>query len=145
MKWTPKKSKSFQFGDGKVEPCFSAVRAAVHPMGIPSDFARRVANNETTPVLVSVDSKERMGANVVVLAQPFSRLSTQMRRLHSMRAVESICGWTFLVNIQWLDIEKLFWNADIAHFQSLRTHPSRLYRAATLCISSCRRPSKMVP
>ncbi len=60
----PEKSKSFQFGDGKVEPCFSAVRAAVHPMGIPSDFTCHVADNETTPVLVSVDSKERMGAIV---------------------------------------------------------------------------------
>ena len=33
-------------------------------MGIPSDFARHVADNETTPVWVSVDSKERTGANV---------------------------------------------------------------------------------
>ncbi len=46
----PEKSKSFQSFDGKVEPCFSAVRAAVHPVGIPSDFTRRFANNETTPV-----------------------------------------------------------------------------------------------
>ena len=58
----PGKSKSFQFGDGKVEPCLSAVRAAVQPLGIPSDFACHVANNETTPILVSVDSMERMGA-----------------------------------------------------------------------------------
>ncbi len=33
----------------------SAVRAAAQPVGIPSDFTRHVANNETTPVLVSVD------------------------------------------------------------------------------------------
>ncbi len=58
----PGKSKSFQFGDGKVEPCLSAVRAAVQPLGILSDFTCHVANNETTPILVSVDSMERMDA-----------------------------------------------------------------------------------
>ncbi len=42
----------------------SAVRAAAQPVGIPGDFTRRVANNETTPVLVSVDSTERVGAIV---------------------------------------------------------------------------------
>ena len=42
----------------------SAVCAAAPPVGIPSDFTRRVANNETTPVLVSVDSMERVGAIV---------------------------------------------------------------------------------
>ncbi len=42
----------------------SAVRAAAQPVGIPSDFTRHVANNETTPVLVSVDSTERVGAIV---------------------------------------------------------------------------------
>ena len=54
--------KVFQFGDGKIEPCLSAVHAAVAPLGCPGRFKCNVANNDSTPVLVSIDSLERMEA-----------------------------------------------------------------------------------
>ena len=56
--------KVFQFGDGNSEPCLSAMRATVCPLGIKSDFSLHVANNEATPVLISNDSLKNMKAIV---------------------------------------------------------------------------------
>ena len=56
--------KVFLFGDGKHEACLSALTAPVRPLGVPSEFSCNVANNEATPVLVSIDSMGKMGAIV---------------------------------------------------------------------------------
>merc|ERR1712000_366565 len=54
--------KVFQFGDGKIEPCVSAVPAAVTPLGDTGRFKCNRADDESTPVLVSIDGLEHQEA-----------------------------------------------------------------------------------
>ena len=54
--------KVFQFGDGKIEPCVSAAPAAVTPLGDTGRFKCNMADNESTPVLVSIDGLEHQEA-----------------------------------------------------------------------------------
>ena len=56
--------KCFQFGDGEKRECWSHVQARVNPLGREGNFSLHVADNESTPILVSVAALEGLQAIV---------------------------------------------------------------------------------